>query len=116
MKKLIKNVLVGSLIAGAAALGGVATVYSNRANASIEMQENQKHVLIATIGYMGGKPSGILWWRYHQEEPNTVILSFNDSVACENAKRSLSAHYRDSVFNGACIVMPASGGIIQSKS
>ena len=116
MKKLFKKVLLSGLIAGATTLVGVGSFYVSRANASIDMQENKKHVLIATIGYMGGKPSGILWWRYNQEEPNTVILSFDDSASCEQAKSTLSNHYRDSVFNGACIVMPASGEIMQSKS
>ena len=44
MKKLFKNVLVGGLIAGATALVGVGSFYVNRANASIDIQENKKQI------------------------------------------------------------------------
>tara|TARA_B100000700_G_C14574166_1_gene637018 strand:+ start:60 stop:410 length:351 start_codon:yes stop_codon:yes gene_type:complete len=116
MKKIFKNLLIGSLLTGATALGGLGVFNSQRSYAANGILENEKHVLIASIGYMGGKPSGLLWWRYNQEEPNTVILSFNDLDSCEQAKKTLSENYRESVFNGACIVMPASGEIMQSKS
>ena len=116
MQKIFKNALVGSLLTGATVLGGLGIFYSQRADAANGIGEKQKHVLIASIGYMGGKPSGLLWWRYAQEEPNTVILTFNNLTSCEQAKKTLSENYRESVFNGACIVMPASGEIMQSSS
>ena len=116
MKKHLKKVTIGCLLAGATALSGLGIFYSQRADAANGIGEKQKHVLIASIGYMGGKPTGLMWWRYHQEEPNTVILTFNNLTSCEQAKKTLSQNYRESVFNGACIVMPASGEIMQSSS
>ena len=116
MKKVLRNVILGSLLTSATALGGLGIFYSQRADAANGIGEQQKHVLIASIGYMGGKPSGLLWWRYNQEEPNTVILTFNNLASCQQAKKTLSENYRESLFNGACIVMPASGQIMQSSS
>ena len=116
MKKILSKSIVGSLIAGATVLGGLGMFYSQRADASNGVGGTEKHVLIASIGYMGGKPSGLMWWRFNQEEPNTVILTFNNLASCQQAKKTLSENYRESLFNGACIVMPASGEIMQSSS
>tara|TARA_Y100001968_G_scaffold330508_1_gene382591 strand:- start:12058 stop:12414 length:357 start_codon:yes stop_codon:yes gene_type:complete len=118
MKKLLKNTFYGSLILGATALGAFGTAfYSERAEAANGI-ESQKHVLIASIGYMGGKPA---WWgfaafRKGYEDPNTVFMTFNDSQGCENAKQALQSTYRDEMFNGVCIVMPKSGAIIAERT
>ncbi len=54
MKKILRKSIVGSLIAGATVLGGLGIFYSQRADASNGVGGAEKHVLIASIGYMGG--------------------------------------------------------------
>tara|TARA_Y100001968_G_scaffold3174_1_gene2662 strand:+ start:374 stop:811 length:438 start_codon:yes stop_codon:yes gene_type:complete len=120
MKKALRNVILGSLLTGATSLGGLGIFYSQRADAANEIVEQEKHVLIASIGYMGGKPAGFPWifaarrWN-HREDPNTVFITFNTAEGCQTAKNTLEATYRDEMFNSACIVMPTSGQILQSK-
>ena len=80
---------------------------------------SNKHVLVASFGYMRGKPS-FFWpfasFRSTTPMPNTVFLTFATAEGCEAAKSSLKANYRDELFNSACIVMPASGQIMQSDT
>ena len=108
MKKTLKNVILGSLLLGATALGGAGAFYANRAEAA-NGGEN-KHVLVASIGYMGGKPGWYLWWKY-RDAANTVFLTFNDIESCERARSDFQGNYRDEMFNSVCITMPKNSDI-----
>ena len=105
---IFKKAIIGSLLLGATALGGVGAFYANRAEAA-NGGEN-KYVLVASIGYMGGKPGWALWTKF-QDASNTVFLTFNDSASCENARSAFMNNYRDEMFNSVCITMPKDGEI-----
>ena len=120
MANLSKKAVIGSIVAGASVLGGFGAFYANRAQAANGI-ENQKHVLVASIGYMGGKPApfAYIWaprFGVKRDHTNTVFLTFNDKAGCENARSALASTYRDEMFNSVCIVMPKNGEITFSKN
>ena len=105
----LRNFIVGGIIAGASALGSFAGLHANRAEATNGINTN-KHVLIASIGYMGGKPS--FWRRYGYNGTNTVFLTFNSKNSCETARLNFQDNYRDEMFNSVCVTMPKDGDIM----
>ena len=116
---MLKRAIVGSLLLGATALGGAGTLYANRAEAS--NGGANKYVLVASIGYMGGKPApfAYIWaprFGMKRDHTNTVFLTFNDQAGCEDARSALMNTYRDEMFNSVCIVMPKNGEITFSKN
>ena len=108
----IKTFLIGGLISGASALGTFAAFNGTRADAvdGIKTVNPDKHVLIASIGYMGGKPS--FWRRFGYNGTNTVFLTFDSKSNCEAARVDFQDNYRDEMFNSVCITMPRDGEIM----
>ena len=108
----IRNFFVGGIIAGASAIGTFAGFHMNRADAvdGIKTDKTDKHVLIASIGYMGGKPS--FFRRFGYNGTNTVFLSFDSKNSCETARLNFQDNYRDEMFNSVCITMPRDGDIM----
>ena len=107
----IRNLFLGGIIAGASALGTFAGLQVTRADAvDGKTSVIDKHVLIASIGYMGGKPS--FWRRFGYNGTNTVFLTFNSKSNCETARLTFQENYRDEMFNSVCITMPRDGEIM----
>ena len=109
----IKNFLIGGLISGASALGTFAGFNVTRADAVDGIKTvnpDKKHVLVASIGYMGGKPS--FWRRFGYNGTNTVFLTFDSMSSCEAARVDFQNTYRDEMFNSVCITMPRDGDIM----
>ncbi len=119
MKKTLKNVIVGSLLLGATALGGAGGFYANRVEAANGDGSDEKYVLIASIGNMSGKQTPWLFrflmisprhsWK--NDPVTTVSLTFDDIASCEEARSNFMENYRDEVFNSVCITMPKNGDI-----
>jgi len=120
MTKVSRKALIGTIVAAASALSGLGAFYMNRAEAANGI-EDEKHVLVASIGYMGGKPTpfAYIWaprFGIKRDHTNTVFLTFNDKAGCETARNAFIDTYRKEMFNSVCIVMPKNGEITFSKN